>query len=137
MTIEDSDALDHVFSTDWDAVGGAVHHLIAGIALQKSSGRLALVIDRLSDGGVSISIAESEAGAASISVISLNETFDHDDDASPTKYGGTGIEIALAHKFTQLLGGDIRPVRLVDGRPAIRMTIPDLSLQALDIRKAA
>jgi hypothetical protein len=52
--------------------------------------------------------------------------FEHSDDASPTKYGGTGIEIALAFKFAQLLGGEIRSVTNASGRPATILTIPDL-----------
>jgi light-regulated signal transduction histidine kinase (bacteriophytochrome) len=59
--------------------------------------------------------------------------FEHSDDASPTKYGGTGIEIALAFKLAQLLCGTIDQETGSDGTKSISLVIPDVS----DIRVAA
>jgi signal transduction histidine kinase len=137
ITLDRSAAFDDVFNTDWDALGSALDHVIAGIEVQKRDARLVLSADRLVDGGVIISVAESDPDQASISAIMINETFDHGDDASPTKYGGTGIEIALAHKFTQLLGGSIFSGRMADGRPALKLMIPDLAQMAPALREAA
>jgi signal transduction histidine kinase len=64
----------------------------------------------------------------------VQEMFEHSDDASPTKYGGTGIETALAFKLAQFLCGTIdRDSRA--GSKSIVLTIPDLS--AIDSSQAA
>jgi signal transduction histidine kinase len=56
----------------------------------------------------------------------VQEMFEHSDDTSPTKYGGTGIETALAFKLAQFLCGTIDPDSR-DGSKSIVLNIPDLS----------
>ncbi len=122
----DSPALDRKIFTDWSAVGATVRHLVAGIADPGRRGKLIISL-RVEDYDKLVFefIDEApEGGARPIEIV--EEMFEHSDDASPTKYGGTGIEIALAFKFAQLLGGAIRSQKTADGRAATLLTIPDL-----------
>ena len=63
----------------------------------------------------------------------MQEMFEHSDDASPTKYGATGIEIALAFKLAQLLGGAIQSVTTANGDQGALLTIPDLSSERREL----
>ncbi len=129
---------EFVFNTDWDALGGALRHLATGIA-SRTAGvhQLTLTIERNSLGGITMALTEDNPEARLISETSLNDAFDHDDDSSPTKYGGTGIEIALAQKFARLIGGVIKPGQQRDGREANLLIIPDLSSRQIELPVAA
>jgi signal transduction histidine kinase len=122
----DGPALDRKIFTDWNAVGATVRHLVAGIADPGRRGKLIISL-RVEDYDKLVFefIDEAPEGAARPIEI-VEEMFEHSDDASPTKYGGTGIEIALAFKFAQLLGGEIRSQKTASGRAATLLTIPDL-----------
>jgi signal transduction histidine kinase len=116
--------------TDWTAAGAAVRHLITGIAAQRvGEGRIIVECESPPEGGLRFSFIDLSPEGVARQVSILREMFEHGDDASPTKYGGTGIEIALAYKFAQLLGGDITSVK-VDGRPATILTLPEQSAAA-------
>lgn len=129
---------DFVFNTDWDALGGALRHLATGIA-SRTAGihQLTLSIECNGLGGVTMALTDDDPDARLIPETSLNDAFDHHDDASPTKYGGTGIEIALAHKFARLIGGIIKPGHRLDGRAANLLIIPDLSTREIELSAAA
>jgi signal transduction histidine kinase len=117
-------AFHHPVLTDWAAVGSTVKHLVAGIAGQHREGKLTIALHTQADGGLVFTFTDlAPAGSARPTAI-VQEMFEHTDDASPTKYGGTGIEIALSYKFAQLLGGSIMSVSLAGGRPATLLTIP-------------
>jgi signal transduction histidine kinase len=127
IEVAGGDGLAREVLLDWTAAGAAVRHLMSGIASQHGKGRLALSCDIASDGAIAFTFVDmTEAGAARPIVI-IREMFEHGDDASPTKYGGTGIEVALAYKFAELLGGTIASARLDDGRPATVLTLPEHS----------
>jgi len=118
--------LDHPLLTDWTAVGSTVKHLISGIVSQNSGGRLAMALAPRGRGlqwTLTDYATTGEARAVAIS----QEMFEHSNDMSASKYGGTGIEIALAYKYAQLLGGSIESVTLADGRPATQFFVPDRS----------
>ena len=110
--------------TDWSAVSrpSAISLRIAG---RGRRGKLIICLRfEPTAGGFRVRRRTPEGSARPIEI--AQEMFEHSDDASPTKYGGTGIEIALAFKFAQLLGGEIRSVTNAAGRPATILTIPDL-----------
>ena len=60
----------------------------------------------------------------------LQESFEQQDDASSSKYGGTGIELALGLKFSQLSGGGIVQSDDCCGVGNC-LTIPDMDQPAL------
>jgi signal transduction histidine kinase len=110
---------------DWTAAGSAVRHLVSGIASQHGKGRIVLTCETGADGSLVFSFVDMSPEGAARPVTIIREMFEHGDDTSPTKYGGTGIEIALAYKFAQLLGGTIASVHLHDGRPATMFALPE------------
>jgi signal transduction histidine kinase len=133
LIVAPGNGADFVFSTDWDAVGGALRHLATGIAARTvGTHQLTLTVEPNGLGGVTMALTEDNNMTTLIPEASIHETFDHHDDASPTKYGGTGIEIALAHKFAQLIEGIIKPGHQLDGRAANLLIIPDLTARAIE-----
>jgi signal transduction histidine kinase len=112
--------------TDWSALGAAVKHLAAGIASHQGRGKLVIRYGAADD-GVAFTFTDLSPQGEARTVAISREMFEHDDDMTPTKYGGTGIGIALAYKFAQLLGGSITTVALPDGRSATQLFLPDMS----------
>jgi signal transduction histidine kinase len=139
LSIEPCEGGDAVFSTDWDALGNTLRHLAAGIAAM-NAGRHVLTLSVYAtahNGGAMLALTDDGPNMLQIPEASIHDTFDHQQDSSPTKYGGTGIELALAHKFIQLVGGIIRPGITPDGRKASLIIVPDLSRQAVEFSEAA
>jgi two-component system capsular synthesis sensor histidine kinase RcsC len=126
VAVEGQRGLDHPLLTDWTAVGSAVKHLIAGIVSQNGGGKLAIALAPRGRGLLCTFTDYAVTGEARRVSIS-QEMFEHSDDASPSKYGSTGIEIALSYKYAQLLGGSIDPQTLADGQPVTHLFIPDRS----------
>jgi signal transduction histidine kinase len=115
--------------TDWNSVGAAVKHLIAGIIDQNRKGRLSISLGT-AKGALTVTFVDRDQDGAARPIMMMKEMFEHDDDSSPTKYGATGIDIALAFKLAQLLGGSIRQTVLPDGEPAAELKIPEFRRQA-------
>jgi len=119
--------LTHV--TDWTALGSTVRHLIIGILTQNEDGCVDVTVSRQPDQHALVIKVQDTAPDGEVRPIPISpEVFVHVDDATASKYGGTGIEIALSLKFAQLLGGDIQSVTLADGSPATLLTVPDLAV---------
>ena len=112
--------------TDWNALGATVKHLVAGISGQHQTGRLDISMRSRPDGSLSVLFIDRSPTGRARPITIMHEMFEHSADASPTKYGGTGIEIALAFKLAQLLGGAIDSVTTADGDPAAHLTVPNL-----------
>lgn len=111
--------------TDWTSAGAAIRHLAAGIANSNDSGHLVITIEPSSSGILARFSDFGDNGRSAVAI--MNETFEHSEDTSPTKYGRTGIEIALAFKLVQLLCGTIDQATSADGTTSITVTIPDLT----------
>jgi signal transduction histidine kinase len=138
LVFEPGTGADFVFNTDWDALGGALRHLAASIVARGGVAQtlnLSVKVNAL--GGATLAIYGANDVVALVPEASTLDTFDHDDDASPTKYGGTGIEIALAHKFAAMIHGVIKPGQIADGRTANLLIVPDISLRDADLKNAA
>jgi signal transduction histidine kinase len=138
LVVAPGQGADLVFNTDWDALGGALRHLATGIAARSAgSHTLTLTVEPNGLGGVTMALTEDSGNTTLIPEASIHETFDHHDDASPTKYGGTGIEIALAHKFAQLINAIIKPGHQLDGKAANLLIVPDLAARGVELSQAA
>ena len=124
ISLEDGAKADLL--TDWNAAGGTVKHLIAGIINQNRKGALTISLGVKKQALIVNFVDRGDDGKARPIAIAT-EMFEHDDDATPTKYGATGIEIALAFKLAQLLGGSIRQSVLPGGEPAAELKIPGMS----------
>jgi signal transduction histidine kinase len=74
------------------------------------SGKIEFVAERLLDGPsdeLVIHIIDTGIGIASDQITNLFEKFTVADDASTSKYGGTGLGLALSQKLCKLMGGEI------------------------------
>jgi len=126
IEVEGQRGLDLPLLTDWAAVGATVKHLIAGIVTQNHGGRVVVTFTPRSRGLQCTFTDHALSGEARVVAIS-QEMFEHTDDMSASKYGGTGIEIALSYKYAQLLGGTIEAAMLGDGHPVTQLFVPDRS----------
>ena len=82
--------------TDWTAVAATVRRVAAGIASQNQPSKLQIFVDGQPAGGLAILFIDRATTGSARPITIMQEMFEHADDASPTKYGATGIEIALA-----------------------------------------
>lgn len=114
--------------TDWSAVGAAIKHLAGGIAAHQREGCLTISITLAESGSLQVRFVDRTGNGEARPIAIIHEMFEHSDDSSPTKYGGTGIEIALAFKFAQLLHGTIETETDDNGATAALLTIPDLGV---------
>ena len=119
---------DFSLVTDWTALSATVQHLVAGIADHHGDGCIRIAFAPVgADHKLVIRFQDiSPDGTIRMTNIS-QEMFEHEQDASSSKYGGTGIEIALSFKFVHLLGGELRTIALADGASVTELIVPDLS----------
>jgi signal transduction histidine kinase len=74
------------------------------------NGRVELVAERLpGDTGdeLAVHVIDTGIGIAADQIPNLFEKFSVVDDSSTSKYGGTGLGLALSQKLCRLMGGDI------------------------------
>jgi signal transduction histidine kinase len=74
------------------------------------NGRIELVAERLPGelaDELAVHVIDTGIGIASDQISSLFEKFTVVDDSSTSKYGGTGLGLALSQKLCRLMGGDI------------------------------
>jgi signal transduction histidine kinase len=74
------------------------------------NGKIELVAERHLDGSsddLVIHVVDTGIGIASDQIANLFEKFTVADDASTSKYGGTGLGLALSQKLCKLMGGEI------------------------------
>jgi len=73
-------------------------------------GKVEVVAERRRDGSsddLVIHVVDTGIGIASDQITSLFEKFSVADDSSTSKYGGTGLGLALSQKLCKLMGGEI------------------------------
>jgi signal transduction histidine kinase len=73
-------------------------------------GKIELVAERHLDGSsddLLIHVIDTGIGIASDQIANLFEKFTVADDSSTSKYGGTGLGLALSQKLCKLMGGEI------------------------------
>jgi len=114
------------FVTDWRVLGGTLKHLVGGILSQEPSGKISIELGVGDDGMFDATFRASAPDGSARPIEIRQEAFEHSNDASPTKYGGTGIEVALSFKLAQLLGGTIVSFTTPAGVPAARLRVPNL-----------
>ncbi len=123
--------------TDWIAAGAAIRHLVTGIANQRSDGLVTVHASVFSDSHLQLMILDQDPNGDFHEIEINNEVFEHSGDVSGSKYGGTGIEIALSFKFAQLIGGMIERSTTESGAPAVRLTVPTMTPIPTDCARAA
>lgn len=127
VTIDTAGQSDAIV-TDWSLVGKIVKQLILGIANQRTGSVLAISAATTADATLTLTIVtRGETGGRPLVIKLHSEMFEHGDDATSSKYGATGIELPLAQKLAELLGGSIIAARAPTGEPAIVLTLPSMT----------
>ncbi|MEO6387865.1 MAG: histidine kinase dimerization/phospho-acceptor domain-containing protein [Croceibacterium sp.] len=116
LTIDLNRYLDQPVCTDWGVLGSIIENLVAGLSASGDSSRLHIVA-RCRDSQMVLQFQSLDAEGVTKPINLRQEMFETDEDISPTKYGSTGIELALAAKFATLLDGQIEDSILGDGSP--------------------
>ena len=117
----DLDDADFLVETDWSALSKGINHVLLGAATAPGGGTLKLNAKRTEDGHCLLKISDPQGAGDGRPMESLFDIFHDDRDASPTKYGGAGIGLALGLRFVRLIGGDITTSH--NGRGARSFTI--------------
>ena len=110
--------------TDWSALEKAVKNILMGAACNPAGGTLKLEASVSQTDGCSIVITDPEGAKDGRSAQTLFDIFTDDRDATPTKYGGAGIGLALGLRFIRLIGGDVQVQQNDDGARAFVMSFP-------------
>ena len=124
--------------TDWRAFGKALHHIVLGIATEAAGGIIRLSARRPQRGKIVFAIASTNAPGDLRLAGGIFDLFADEADATPTKYGGAGISLALGQRFASLIGGDVAVEVDREGRRIFLVTLPlDAGSAALGMRQAA
>ncbi|MGZ8345920.1 MAG: sensor histidine kinase [Allosphingosinicella sp.] len=125
-----------LIETDWSALSKGLVHLLVGAATSQTGGKLTLTASREGEDGCVLTVEDLCGALDGRPLDTLFDLFHDDRDASPTKYGGAGIGLALGLKFVRLIGGDVEvthnnrgarqfsillPPRLVTEPPALAL----------------
>jgi signal transduction histidine kinase len=84
-----------------------------------------------------IAVRDSGIGIAPDAIPNLFEKFSGGDDATSTKYGGTGLGLALSLKLCRLMGGDISVESTVGDGSCFTITLPTMPASDVPIIEAA
>lgn len=123
--------------TDWPSLSKGLMHLLIGAATSASGGRLHLTATRLAGGGCLMMIEDTQGALDGRPIETLFDVFHDDRDASPTKYGGAGIGLALGLKFIRLVGGDIVASHGDRGGRIFSITLPESAPRAVQMALAS
>jgi signal transduction histidine kinase len=107
--------------TDRSRLRDALFELVENAAKFTKEGQVDVLAYRSADGfeagkdALVISVRDTGTGIPKQHLPTLFEQFNISNDASSSKYGGTGLGLALTQRICHLLGGDIR-VESVEGK---------------------
>lgn len=112
--------------TDWTALGAIVLNLAASLPdMRDESTSVDIKLVREGDGAFTLNFTPLDSDARPIDLNA--EIFDNSRDISPTQYGTTGIESALALKYVHLLRGEIHHGAKPNG--ALRIAFPPSEIE--------
>ena len=126
-----------LIDTDWSAFAKGVKHVLMGAATSPSGGRLLMNVFRPAGPNFIVQITDPLGARDGRTVQSLFDIFTDDRDASPTKYGGAGIGLALGLRFMRVLGGEITVSHEPKGARIFTITVPVQSAAAPKLAMAS
>ena len=97
-----------LMEVDWSAFSKGLSHILVGAPSSLDGGVLRLEVAPGPFETCVLRIVDPKGAADGRPIDTLFDIFHDDRDASPTKYGGAGIGLALGQKFLSLVGADIR-----------------------------
>jgi signal transduction histidine kinase len=115
---------DFVARSDWGVLTKGVSHILLGAANGTSGGSLSLIASKGADGASLIRITDPKGALDGRPTEALFDLFTDDRDATPTKYGGAGIDLALGQKFLGVIGADIHVSHDPSGGRTFTISVP-------------
>jgi signal transduction histidine kinase len=115
---------DFVARSDWGALTKGVSHILLGAANGTDGGSLRITASRGADGASLIRIKDPKGALDGRPTEALFDIFTDDRDATPTKYGGAGIDLALGQKFLRVIGADIHVTHDPSGGRTFTISVP-------------
>jgi signal transduction histidine kinase len=125
---------------DAKKVQQAIAQIVDNAVKFTENGRVTVTVARTSgERGEQIVIAvrDTGIGIAQSAIPNLFEKFSGGDDTTSTKYGGTGLGLALSLKLCRLMGGDIAVASEVGAGSCFTITLPTLLATSLPVVEAA
>jgi signal transduction histidine kinase len=101
----------------------ALSQLVDNAIKFTSKGEVRVTVRR-QDGRVNFEVRDTGIGIEEHVLPALFEHFTVGDDSSASKYGGTGLGLALARKLSRLMGGDVTVTSRVGVGSIFTMSIP-------------
>jgi signal transduction histidine kinase len=115
---------DFVAKSDWSALTKGVSHILLGAANGAAGGILSLTARSSVDGYSLILIRDPKGALDGRPTEALFDIFTDDRDATPTKYGGAGIDLALGQKFLAVIGANVSVSHDPSGGRTFTISIP-------------
>lgn len=91
---------------DWSLASKALDNVLNNAVKFTENGRIEVVAAR-ADEMLVVSIRDEGAGIPAEQLVNIFDTFSGGDDQSASKYGGSGVGLALTERICRLLGGTI------------------------------
>ena len=113
---------------DWDAIGAIIRNIAASLVAKDRAGRLDIAVVT-ADGDFAMQLMQYDSQGRPLPLKLDVDLFSDESDISPTKYGSTAIELALAQKYIEMLGGTSRHDAATDGTCTTVIAIPPPSAQ--------
>jgi signal transduction histidine kinase/CheY-like chemotaxis protein len=98
-----------IVETDMAKLRQAVANILENAAKFTRMGTVTLSA-RVDDGSVEIAVRDTGVGIRQENLAHLFQNFGEAEGATASKYGGTGLGLALSKKLCRLMGGDVRVV---------------------------
>ena len=126
-----------IMTIDWEAFRKAVGHLIAGVSADGGGGVLDLSMSLVGDHSLQVRLIHPRLDTGPVEAERLFDVFSDESDASSTKYGGTGISLALSLRFAQMIGGSVSVDADGQGRRVYTLLVPTHGRDAESAQLAA
>ena len=120
---------------DQTKVRQAISQLLSNATKFTQKGRITVAVSRTEE-QVVVAVRDTGIGIPAEIIPSLFEKFSVAEDASTSKYGGTGLGLALSLKLARLMGGDLTAESRVGEGSCFTLVLPTTAPQSAQRRPA-
>lgn len=92
---------------DWTLIAAIIKHIVGSVCGRNHIGELTISLKAIDDGSTALIFRLVDCDGKPVPVDLQDALFSDASDVSSTKYGGVGIEMPLALKLAELMGGTI------------------------------
>lgn len=108
---------------DWSIARKAITNVVENAVKFTSNGLIEIVAAR-ADGTLTVSVRDQGVGIPKSQLASIFDTFSGGGDESASRYGGSGVGLALSERICRLLGGSIEVTSTVDVGSEFTIRLP-------------